>query len=433
MHVLLRVFALFVIRLFYRQIAVGGAQRIPAGGPVVVVANHPNGLLDPLVLRVALGRPVAFLAKSTLFGNPLGRVAMRAFDAIPVFRAKDGGDTSRNEETFRRARQLLARNGWLALFPEGVSHADPELKPLKTGAARIAISAAKEQGGAAGLRIVPIGLLYEDRALFRTRVAVQVGEAIGLDEVLAHEDERAAVELLTRRIDDALSDVVLEADSREVWNGLVAVASWTAPDGGRDLAAVEERARGMARALRRVREEEPERAERVVAETAHYARMLRFLGVNDPFSLEPPAPLGLRAIVALAWPLVALAPIALPGIVLGWLPYRAVGIVTARVTQEEDVVSTVKAVAGMLFFTVWYVGLALAASFVWSPLAGLEALLFGPLSAFVALGWVERLALRRSLLRGHFLRATESRLVEAVRQRRLELCALVERELARAG
>jgi glycerol-3-phosphate O-acyltransferase / dihydroxyacetone phosphate acyltransferase len=133
-----------LVRLYYPARSVDSGERIPRGKPLVFVLNHPNGLLDPIVLRVASGRPSRFLAKSTLFGNPLGRLAMSAFGSIPVYRAHESGarsgDASRNDVSFARCRAELAAGSVLALFPEGVSHSDPEMRPLKTGAARIALS-----------------------------------------------------------------------------------------------------------------------------------------------------------------------------------------------------------------------------------------------------------------------------------------------------
>ena len=116
--------------------------------PVLFAANHPNGLLDPLLLALVVGRPVRFLAKSTFFKHAVGRLAMSSFDAIPLYRTQDlpaseaTDRSSRNEASFEVSRQALAAGQWLALFPEGTSHSDPQLRPLKTGAARIALSAA---------------------------------------------------------------------------------------------------------------------------------------------------------------------------------------------------------------------------------------------------------------------------------------------------
>src|SRR5215831_5223604 len=113
LETLVRWLAEALIRLYYPHRSVEGQGRIPASGPVIFVANHPNGLLDPLLLRVVTGRAARFLAKSGLFGNPLGRLAMSAFGSIPIYRAHEAGarakDTSRNDESFARCRAALAR------------------------------------------------------------------------------------------------------------------------------------------------------------------------------------------------------------------------------------------------------------------------------------------------------------------------------------
>ena len=112
---LVRWLAEALVRLYYPARAVEGAERIPAGAPLVFVLNHPNGLLDPLLLRITLGVPARFLAKSTLFGNPSGRLAMDAFDTIPIYRAhevkdanKDGKKDGTKDETRMGSRGTRA-------------------------------------------------------------------------------------------------------------------------------------------------------------------------------------------------------------------------------------------------------------------------------------------------------------------------------------
>src|SRR5689334_2933869 len=104
---LLRFLLLRLVELFYPRIEVDGGESLPAG-PLLFVANHPNGLLDALVLMVGLRRHVSFLAKSTFFANPVGRGLMEAFGALPVYRQRDEGQAGgargdradRNEATF---------------------------------------------------------------------------------------------------------------------------------------------------------------------------------------------------------------------------------------------------------------------------------------------------------------------------------------------
>jgi hypothetical protein len=125
---LVRRLAEALVRLYWPGRALGGRGRILARRPLVFVVDRPNGLVDALVLRVATGRRAGFLAKS-----------MDAFGSIPGDRAHDfagrGLDTSRDDDSFARCRAELAAGGALALFPERGAHADPQLPPLKTGAA----------------------------------------------------------------------------------------------------------------------------------------------------------------------------------------------------------------------------------------------------------------------------------------------------------
>jgi glycerol-3-phosphate O-acyltransferase / dihydroxyacetone phosphate acyltransferase len=434
----LRRIFLGVVRLFYPRIAVAGGERLPATGPVLLVANHPNALLDPVVLRLGLGRPVAFLAKSTLFRSRLGRATMDAFGALPVYRPRDGEDTGKNEETFERCRALLRGGGWLAMFPEGTTHSDPRLKPLKTGAARIALSAERSAGGALGLSVVPIGLLYEDKDVFRTRVALSVGAAIPVADlaadVAAGGDERAAVEELTARIHRGLADVVLEADSAELWRGFLAVAAWTERAAAADVAVRERRARELARAYRVLRAEAPERAREVERQTRRYVRVLRAVGVSDPLALDDPRPPSAGALLRSWLPLVLAAPLALAGAVLGWLPYRLVRPAATRLARDEaEVVGTYKALLGVVVMTAAYGAEAAWVGLHAGAAAGLAVLAAAPACGLVALRFHERLALRREALRALFVRATSARIARAVTEGRRELAALVEAELRRAA
>lgn len=204
--------ARFVAAVFFRRIEILGAARIPGAGPLVVVANHQNGLVDPVLLLAALPRPVRFLAKSTLWKIPVLSSILDLAGSIPVFRREDAGaDTSRNLATFARCHELLAGGGALALFPEGTSHDRPALQPLRTGAARIALEA-EARCGPLGVRIVPVGLLFEEKTRFRSRALVVVGEPIAVAAGKAR-DEAAAARELTAAVAEGLRRVTLNFGS----------------------------------------------------------------------------------------------------------------------------------------------------------------------------------------------------------------------------
>lgn len=408
-------------RLFYREISVSGAAA-PAG-PLVIVANHPNGLVDPLLVRIGVREDVGFLAKSTLFENPLGEAVMEAFSAVPVYRAMDGKDTSNNTSMFDACQRRLEEGGALMLFPEGISHSEPQLQPLKTGAARIALQAEAANDFALGVQILPVGLIYDDKEVFRSRVAVVVGQPFGVTAWRGRyeEDARAASRELTHEIAEALSDVVLEAEDHELWDGFLAVAGWTDEEAARDLDVRQQRARELADGYRRLNAHDPALAHEMVDEVRHFVRMLEAVGVRDPLSIEENVPSPGR-LIAYALGLLLLAPVALVGAILGWVPYRLIRPLSFALARGDlDIVSNIKAIAGLVFMPLTYVIEAALAARWWGWQVGLAVLVLAPVTGFAALRFDEVVTLRRDALRALWLRATRFSAARAIAARRQEL------------
>jgi putative hemolysin len=119
--------------------------RIPARGPAIVVANHPFGLVEGLVLTVLLGavRPDFRIGANSLLS---GVDAMRGH-LIPMNPFETRGAMAENCRALRKCLDWLAGGGLLAMFPAGeVAHlswtehavTDP---PWKATAARMALRA----------------------------------------------------------------------------------------------------------------------------------------------------------------------------------------------------------------------------------------------------------------------------------------------------
>ena len=394
-----------------------------------------------MVLRVATGVPARFLAKGTLFKNPVSRLAMEAFGSIPIHRAHESGgraaDASRNDESFARCRAELAAGGALALFPEGVSHSDPQLRPLKTGAARIALSAEAEHGGKLGVTLVPVGLYYERKTLFRSSVLLVVGEPVAVAPLLGDyaRDERQTVTTLTETIDARLDDVVLQAESRDLLAGIARVARWTSDrtsdrsdDAAQDLAAQHERARDLADAYARLRARDPARVEAIAGEVRAYTRVLRQLGVRDPWALEL-APLRPGALAAAFAKLIVAAPLAALGAVMGWIPYRLAGEVAKRVTRDDDVLGTTKLIAGTVFLALAWGLEATAAALAWGAGCAVPVFVAGVVTGYVALRFEELRREAAEAWRLVMLRAFHHQTTARLAERRRALADEVARGL----
>jgi 1-acyl-sn-glycerol-3-phosphate acyltransferase len=216
-------FLRLVTRVFFRSVEVSGLENIPADGPVIFVGNHPNSLLDPVMVTTTCTRRVRFAAKDVLFAGPL-RPFLWLLGSVPVRRRQDqverasedgaaAGAPARvdNSSAFQELFAILASSEAFGIFPEGISHTRPELAPLKTGAARIALGAATK---GIPVRIVPVGLHYRRRDRMRSRVLVQYGAPLvvlapglasaGGDAALEAGESAATVRELTARIALAL-------------------------------------------------------------------------------------------------------------------------------------------------------------------------------------------------------------------------------------
>jgi 1-acyl-sn-glycerol-3-phosphate acyltransferase len=227
LYALLRAVAAVALRWYYAEVVVQGAERAPRERPLLVVANHPNALIDPLLVGTALHRRVLLTAKATLFEQPAVGALFRAVAVIPLRRASDerraGASTApeRNVHAFLQVGAALRRSGCVLVFPEGVSHDDPSIAPLRSGAARMAMQARDE--GVAELAILPIGLIYEEKERPGSRVLVRVGEPLDLEHWLASTAEPDAA-TLTAVIDTLLRSVTLNFASAERANRAVRLA-----------------------------------------------------------------------------------------------------------------------------------------------------------------------------------------------------------------
>jgi 1-acyl-sn-glycerol-3-phosphate acyltransferase len=370
---------------------------------VIYAVNHPNGLIDPLFLLCLSPRPVSFLAKAPLFEMPVIGWFVKAMGSIPVYRRQDGAfDASKNRKTFERARAILASGGVIAIFPEGASHGDPKLRPLKTGAARIALGAAAMGAGGKELRIAPVGIYYTAKGIFRSDALLYFGEPIVVTaEPLDADGEPTAhsVKALTARMERALADVTLQADEKEAL-ALVAHAEEVISS---DDASQEERLASRFELRRRImagytkmRERAPERLAAISTRVARYDAELRAARL-DPETLKPINPAKVRAsepgIVKELDLMVLVLPLALIGTIVNYPVYRLVGFITARLSRDDDdIVATIKMIAGALLFPLMWIVLAVVAGIYWGWWASLATLILAPLSGYAALIFFERLS-----------------------------------------
>lgn len=413
-----RRFVIFIfsvaLKLFFRRIETIYAETVPKDEGLIFVMNHPNGLIDPALVFIALPRKISFLAKSTLFRLPVISSLLKTVEALPLYRRIDAGeDVSKNNKTFEVCRELLRRGGAIALFPEGVSHNSPKLLPAKTGAARIALGTIsvrqqpedkpeEEEVARIKLKIVPVGLFYTSKTTFRSEALLSFGEPFPVLPVELDEDgqpPRVAVKELTEKIENALREVTINAESNaELENANKAEKLFSSVSEGINLEqSLAERFDFLKKYV-----SEPLTKRLGEDETSNKnlkKRILRYEEKLHELNIEPEN-LSLtehsfwyvfRHFLVRTWLVLIFLPVTVIGIIIHFPAYQMCRVLAFYYTHHgvDDIVSTVKVFASMLFMPLTWIILALALYFVRDWRVALISIPLSIFSGYIAMRSLE--------------------------------------------
>jgi 1-acyl-sn-glycerol-3-phosphate acyltransferase len=383
-----------MLNIFFRKIEVTGADNVPADAPVIYTPNHMNSLVDGLLARTQLPREPRPLASITLWDIAALRPLLSALGAIPVYRQQDSADpghTDKNRDMFSACHEALAQRACIVVFPEGESHAGSELQKLKTGVARIALGA-EQQCGPLGLRIVPVGLNFDAKQRFRSRVLISIGEPIdpvaGLEPVDAQ--SRESVGRVMSRVEEGIKSVTLNYPSWEEAKLIQRAAALyderKPADSGQDSLADEFSVqKQLADAYLRMKARSPRRVARIIEALNSYDRLLRVLSVQHEHVVQehPKLLQAIYSVRKLSLFLVRL-PLALLGIFLNGLPFYLTRWLS-RLRIRPDRQSTIKLFGGLVLYPLCWtlqarlLGGEVVAPLAWwllAPLSGIASLLF---------------------------------------------------------
>ncbi len=459
--------ARLLVRIFFRQVEVEGLENIPTDGGGIVVSWHPNALVDPVLILASMPRPVIFGARSGLFRWPLLGWLMKSVGTVPIHRTQDRHDLSPEDRHQANLRSLdtlaqaVARGGFSCLFPEGDSHDSPHLLAIKTGAARFYYRARLLQPDAPPPAIIPVGLHYDAKRKFRSKVLVRFHPPLELPpsmDVTPAEGEpmeqaRSRVKQLTGTIEQVLREVVHATESWELHHHMHRASKLLRAERAKRAGAQLTRPTMLEKEVgfwrmwagyHRWRELEPAKTQALVDRVAAYEDQLAALGLRDHELDRPPeGGKGLKAALLLGQVIAAFVIfptlIFLAGAVnIG--PYLLIRYGSRMAAKKRKDHATLKLAAGVVLYPIaWGVAATLAAGASYmlhevDPLipaapaqAAIVVVLLSIAGGAAAIHYMRRVRETARALRVRITRARQRVALAQLRVERAELADILER------
>jgi 1-acyl-sn-glycerol-3-phosphate acyltransferase len=433
-----------MLKIYFRSIEATGRERIPSEGPAIFACNHPNSTIDPFVLGNLVGRKLNFMAMSSFFEKKPVAWFLSRCGVIPIHRLQDDPTKmDQNISSFAAAFRALEAQEAIGIFPEGETHDDPQIKRIKTGAARISLEAEARNDFRLAVRVVPVGLNYMDKTRFRSDLLINVGEPIEAKtyEETYRKDPLAATKAMTKELQRRLESLIVnleESGLKRLQHALEEIYM----ERVREVAPPNEERKGaadtftwrklIADCVNYYAKHDPDRVRAIGSQVHRYYRVARRMRLNSELLRQHPsrrvtwftsARMAVKGIVGL--------PIAFYGVINNYIPYRLAKLAGMRNPSYRDhgdktKISIYSLLAGAVAFLVFYPIQGFLVWFFFGNPAAIIYLLSLPPSGFFALRYSERLKVYRRDLFYARLYARNRRLISVLKMRRDEVQATLD-------
>ncbi len=371
-------------RIFFRRIDLVGLEKLKSGKPAIIIANHPASFLDAMVLAVFLRRSIHFYVRGDIFAHPLAYRVLTMLHMIPIFSREHGvRNLEKNKRTFDRGRKLLEQGKLLLIFPEGFSRQSKQLEPFKKGAARVALQTAFEGGKVNELQVQTVAINYTFHHL-GSNLLIRLGDSVTLETFEQQYKEFPAMAIAN--LNKAMSSIfqqnvihvqdgsrtnLVESLIRMYYNSNVVLGNQLFDD--------------FTAVCKRIDLLSQEDFMTLEKNHSDYEKSLNALRLTDKSILMSSD----KNAFSHFWFVYSLAPFALLGKLIWWIPGRiSIWIANKTVTRIDFYTSVLSGVMGFLGFLWWVVLISLSYAYL-NYLAFPIALIL-PLLCFIYVQWEER-------------------------------------------
>ena len=391
------------VESWFRELPIVDADHLPEVGGTLLVAWHPGGTVDPVIIGAAIPTQLTFVASSHLWKVPVLGQVLRLTRSRPIHRAIDtrregfneGSRRTRNNELIGTLGDVLSEGGRAVVFPEGHSHLMSRPTRIRSGAARIMLDGIRKADSAGRPRphMVPLGLHYEKQGQFRDRAMLQVFNPMRLPPLPGEEGAPEPDEEILEQFSDNPEDRawimevtrLLSGEMLKTSQGLDSWADRALMWRGRSMVRAHRHVEGRVPTMRATFEEAVLEARRVRAawifldheepavaaglrtdvETHQQQLDSKALADHDLYRVRerwnPLVPLARGT----AWTtaLLLTACTLIPAFISAWLPYRLAGYYAKRSDDERAAISA-RIMNGIALFPPWWALLSLVAGWL---------------------------------------------------------------------
>lgn len=199
------------IGLFFytKKIRTVGKENIPKKGAVLFTVNHPNGLIDPLMVTTNTPRITHYLVRAASFKNPMVKKVLASLNLMPIYRIRDGvKELSKNTEVFNDCFDILNKQKALMIFPEGSHDRRRTIRTISKGFTRI-LFGAFEKYPDLKVTIIPVGITYQNASQFSSKVAIHYGKPIKANDFYNPNELKDSVNAIKSEVVNQLKELTV--------------------------------------------------------------------------------------------------------------------------------------------------------------------------------------------------------------------------------
>jgi len=216
-----KVFLKISLHFYFKKIIVKGKGNIPKKGAVLFMVNHPNGLIDPLLVTTHLPRINHYLVRAAVFKKPLIKKLLGTLNLMPIYRIRDGASQlSKNQEIFENCFKIFKKGQTLMIFPEGSHNRKRTVRPLSKGFTRIVFGAIEKYKNLK-ITIIPVGLTYQNASQYPTKIVIEYGIPIVANDFYNPEQLNVSITKLKSLVRNQLEMLSVHITDDENYNNVL--------------------------------------------------------------------------------------------------------------------------------------------------------------------------------------------------------------------